>query len=367
MQRFILITILFFLGAALLGCDEIVGMIGEGESESTTVEQQPVPEAQSNWTVWARQESSVFKGQYSVASDPSIIRDGDTYRMYHTGLDVETLRTIICQATSKDGRNWEYVPTNGEYNGMVLQGRSGKSDENLESCYVIKRDDEYLMYFSGYRDKGAPPLKLKGFPAALFAAKSTDGVNFQRVSDKPILKPTNGWYDNDAIYSPTVIEHDGELVMIYVGHCYTKYHKIKSPGVYLLAATSKDGIKWEKKSAPVMRPGGNLKWMEEGGAEPGLVKGPDDKFYLFFTGLYEEERVIGVARSDIPYGPWEINPNPIIKPGKKGSFDERQVLAPFVRIEGDKVRMWYLGSNEKEHMVTGYAESNWPLFREKKP
>lgn len=359
--------------AAVLGWDEIVGIIAEGGSESSTVEQQPGAEmepgekAQGKWSIWTRQLAPSFSGQYSVASDPSIVRDGDIYRMYHTGLDVKTLRTIICEATSKDGLSWEYVPTGEEYKGMVLQGRSGKYDENLESCYVIKRDDEYLMYFSGYRDKGDPPLELKGFPAALFLAKSTDGVNFKRVSDKAILKPTNGWYDNDAIYSPTVIEYNDELVMIYVGHCYTKYHKIKSPGVYLLAATSKDGVKWKKESTPVMRPGGELKWMQEGGAEPDLVKGPDGKYYLFFTGLYKEERVIGVAWGDSPFGPWEINPNPIIKPGKKGSFDEHQVLAPFVIIEGDKVRMWYLGANKKEQLATGYAESKWPLFREKKP
>lgn len=337
----------------------------EGEEEVAAPRNIPASTSNSSstqWTQWTKRSTPVFSGQYGVASDPCIIRDGKIYRMYHTGLDVVKTRTIVCQATSSDGISWQYVSAGGKHKGMILRGRNDQWDENLESVAVVKNRDGFLLYFSGYRDKGNP---MKGFPAALFAAKSKDGVNFSRVSTAPVLKPTPGWYDNDAIYSPCVIRHDGQYIMLYVGHCYTRYDKIKAPGVYLLAATSPDGIKWTKHPEPLMSPGSSISWMAEGAAEPSILAGSDGKFYLFFTGLRGEQRVIGVARSDSPLGRWQVNPDPILTPTRK-NFDEHQVLAPFVILEGDKLRMWYLGVNKKERMVTGYAEADWPIYHPSK-
>lgn len=323
-----------------------------------------------SWARWTKRAEPIFSGEY-MASDPSIIKDGSRYRMFYTcltGLKFDLwhlltdpaadARTALCQATSQDGFSWEHVSEEDGIKGLALKGEEGKWDEHIEGAYAIKTSAGDLLYFSGYRTKGTPQ---KGFPAALSVARSEDGRTFTRVAQTPILSPTPGWYDNDAIYSPVIVREGDEFVMIYVAHCYTKCDN--GPAVVLVAATSKDGLAWEKKPKPIFRPSSDIPWTQDGVAEPGVVKGPDGFYYLFFTGLKGEERVIGVGRSNSLFGSWYINPTPILtKSSTEGAFDEVNVLAPYVLIEGDKVRMWYLGSNKEELIRIGYAEAVWPLY-----
>ena len=102
--------------------------------------------------------------------------------MYYTGLDPESNRTVLCLATSPDGRRWTEASTDRRIKGLILAGTSGAWDENLESAFAIRAGGEVRLYYSGYRDKGDP---MKGFPAALGLAVSTDGVTFRRRSATP--------------------------------------------------------------------------------------------------------------------------------------------------------------------------------------
>lgn len=298
-----------------------------------------------------------------MASDPAILVDGDTYWMYYTcfindGSDQfapENLRAAICAATSAGGSSWRTVDTgSGMFEGVVLRGREGEWDVNLEGAFAIKRGAEFLLYYSGYEMVGDPAM---GYPAALAIARSTDGIHFERVSDEPALAPTRGGRDNDAVYSETIVEYEGGYAMVYAGHCYTDCDY--GLGVSLLAATSEDGLVWQKLDQPVMTAtSAGLDWTRDGVAEPGLVEGPDGLFYLGFTGLRDEERLIGIASSESPSGPWEISEDPIIEPTGP---NEVQVLAPMMLIEGDRVRMWYLGVQDPEDFDVRYAEAPWPL------
>jgi predicted GH43/DUF377 family glycosyl hydrolase len=318
----------------------------------------------NGWAAWTKRSDPVFEGQY-VASDPAIVRDGDGYRMFYTcfvfdptvAFDPATTRAALCEATSPDGLAWTNVPADGPIEGLVLTGREGSWDENLEGSFAVERGGDYLLYYSGYRQQGTP---APGFPAALAVARSHDGLTFARVKDGPILRPTPGWYDTDAVYSPTIVDDHGKLVMIYAGHCYTGCKA--APGVTLLAATSTDGLTWTKRSTPVLQALPELGWTRDGVAEPGLIEGPDGLFYLFFTGLRDADRVIGIARGTTPFGPWEVDRQPIVVPSASG-FDRAGVLAPDVVIEGDTVRMWFLGTTPEEDIAIGYAEATWPLWR----
>jgi len=301
---------------------------------------------QAGWNIY---EEPIFSGKY-IASDPAVIKEGDKYVMYYTDLDFldgvfkdENIRTGIARAVSDDGLNWKHEK-------FVVMGREGEWDEEIEASSVVKKDSQYLLYYSGYTH-GVQ------FPASLAVSHSTDGKNFVRVNNgSPILEPTIGGYDNDAIFSPVVIEDKEKFYMVYSGHCYTNCDN--GYGVFLLGATSTDGINWEKYNTPILE-SSDIKWMKEGVAESALIKGPDDRFYLFFTGLNGKERTIGLAVGDSPFGPYKIQKKPLIS--KSGGFD---VLAPDVLIEGDKIRMWYLitkeGTDDQKYDI-GYAEANWPL------
>jgi hypothetical protein len=146
--------------------------------------------------------------------------------------------------------------------------------------------------------------------------------------------------------------------MIYAGHCYTNCQS--GYGNTLLAATSSDGITWSKLNNPVLEgDSSGADWTRDGVADPGLVQGPDSQWYLFFTGLKDEERTMGVAVGQTPFGPWDVNPEPLFSPGP-GKFDSAGDLAPFVFIEGDLVRMWFLGMTPEEQLALATRKPNGP-------
>ncbi len=299
------------------------------------------------------QKQNIFYSGTVIASDPSILKTPAGYVMFYTDLDTRKNRTVIAKAVSSDGVNWRTEGAKNGIGGLVIAGRDGEWDENVESAAVVRANGKWLLFFSGYRDVGKP---FKGFPAALWLARSDDGNTFTRVSSEPILQPTKGWYDNDAIYSPTVLYENGTYYMIYVGHAYTDTSKIAGGGVFLLSATSPDGIHWKKNDRPIARPGQFADWRREGLAEPYLVKKSANEYLLFYTGLQGEKRSIGVATAPSIQGPWNFGKTPILMAGKRGAPDEHQVLAPAALIEGGKVRLWFLGANSKEMLRVGYAE-----------
>lgn len=242
---------------------------------------------------WLLTVDSVHTGTYSVASDPVVLRIGDHFRMYYTGLDPVTTRTVICAAISDDGYVWTHEETGNTVPGLVLQGNDDTWDENLESCYALVHNDTVYLYYSGYRDIGDP---TKGFPAALGLATSTDGLSFTRVGSDPILEPLENGYDTHAIYSPVVVTDDDGWTMVYCGHAYSGPHT----GVRLLGASSRDGISWTRHPNPVLEGDTERSWMSWGAAEPALLA-IDGTWWLLFTGLNDQERVIGDTSEKWPF------------------------------------------------------------------
>lgn len=324
----------------------------------------------ASWSTWTVRPEAVFKGEHDIASDPTIIREESLYRMFYTcpvDLDLSVwtyltggtaFRLALCQATSRDGISWDLAPAIGDnVKGLALRGTQGQQDEYLEGSFILKKGSEYCLFHSTYGSRGNPQ---RGFPASLSVARSRDGQRFQSGWE-PVLSPTLGGYDSDAIYSPTIIQDGDSYLMVYTGHCYNGCER--EPNVVLLAATSPDGMSWEKLRTPVLQRSNRLPWMSEIVAEASLLKGPDGVYYLFFTGGQGERRSIGVARSSSITGPWDINPQPIIS-ARPDTFYDCGALAPEVRLEGGTVRMWFHGFQCPERPLIGYAESQWPLYRE---
>jgi predicted GH43/DUF377 family glycosyl hydrolase len=315
---------------------------------------------EDGWAEWSAGDEEIFKGQW-VAADPSVILDNGVYRMFYTCIDPEEKITyaVICSATSPDGMSWTNVDTGGEIEGLVLAGRLGMWDEHLETSFVMKRGDTYWLYYSGYKTEGLPVI---GFPASVGVATSTDGVHFTRVQDDPVLSPTSGALDNDAVYAPTIVEANGQLTMIYAGHCYNNCPNDEDSDVTLMAATSSDGVSWTKQADPVLISIDAIDWMKDGVSDPDLTLGPDGRYYLFFVGVRDDERHIGVAVGDSPSGPWQLNPGAIVLPSPGFGFNAAGVFSPSVLIDSSHARMWYRGTAPNDGgFAIGYAETAWPV------
>jgi hypothetical protein len=106
-------------------------------------------------------------------------------------------------------------------------------------------------------------------------------------------------------------------------------------------------------------------WMHDGVAEPAVMLGPDGDLYLFFTGVKEQQHVIGIARAASANAGWSIDPDPIVAPAT-GGFDEAGDVGPTVVLENGVVRMWFAGSNHQGQYSIGYAEAPWPLRQDSK-
>ncbi|MGB8815065.1 MAG: hypothetical protein WCC57_17940 [Paracoccaceae bacterium] len=326
---------------------DLVSRSGETEKIAGSAQAQALP--------GPLQKADRFYSGTIIASDPSIQRSPAGLTMVYTDLDVSTGRTVIARATSADGAEWQPQGGSGGIKGLVIAGRNGEWDENVESSALVPKGSGWELFYSGYRDKGNP---FKGFPAALGLASSPDGETFTRVSNDPVMQPTKGWYDNDAIYSPTVLLEGGTYYMVYVGHAYTDTSQIAAGGVYLLAATSTDGMSWTKSPEPLARPGQFGGWRSDGMAEPYLVRRGAGDYLLFYTGLGGEERAIGVATGPSPAGPWEFGSEPLITPGPEGGPDGHQVLAPAAMLDGDALRIWYLAATAEGALSIGQASGS---------
>ncbi len=336
----------------------------------------------ARWATWTRQPEAryrgqVFEGDASLAADPCVARDGDLLRMAYT-CPTSADSGGLCAATSTDGLEWTRVPSIVEgVEGVVLNSTPGAWDHNIETCSLVPRDDRLELYFSGYPDVDDAGERA---PSAIGLATSTGGAPFAVDPTSPVLSATPHGYDGSDLFSASVFPQDDALAMVYVGWCVPGYNQETScehgPATVLLGATQGTDGAWTKRPTPVLEGRRDVPLMRDGVAEPALVAGPDGRFYLFFSaGLGDTPRVTMLAVGDSPFGPWEINPEPLWQP-EPASFEACGAFAPSVLIENDQAAMWYLAMDDCGGACTscdfakcgceptwsiGHATAPWPL------
>lgn len=312
------------------------------------------PEKDSS-IIFMKNAEPVWQGKFTAA-DPSVIRDGDTLRMYYSSLVMDPAeRLLIAGAKSVDGIEWiPSINKIGEESVALNESPTGW-DKFLEAVAVVVDDDGLLMYYCGYPEEAETSGHIVA-AGQIGMAKSSDRINFTRRGVEPVLTlgATNN-KDANALFSPTVIKQDNTWYMFYVGYCIEEC----SPAfIGILAAASTDGKAWTKLDDPIISGTSvDLAWAQTI-KEPYIIKGPDGIFYLFFSG----DKYIGVARSESLLGPYEVYPEPILKIDYE--WEAASVIAPSVLIENGKVRMWYMGVVTfagGADFAIGYAESDFPM------
>ncbi len=105
----------------------------------------------------------------------------------------------IGYATSPDGVRWTKHPDNP----IFTADRSCEWEQvKVTACQVVVHRGWHLMFYIGFRDVDYAQIGL---------ARSRDGItNWQRHPANPIISPTEGGWDHDAVYKPFALFDEAE-------------------------------------------------------------------------------------------------------------------------------------------------------------
>lgn len=281
-------------------------------------------------------ESAAF--DHFGVSQPSVIKDGGTYKMWYSGQDEADASTYLKfgYATSPDGVNWTKSASN-----PVFQGEPSQSDIYVSNPTVIKDGSKYWMWYAGYRVVNNRRL------GEIYLASSDDGINWTRENVdrngnvQPVLNvgTPQTWEDLDV--------RPGRVIKI--GNTYSMWYTGRSQdgSAGIGYATSTNGLIWNKAGTnPVIT---------NASAPRGVIT--DGTTYQVF---FERNGQISAATTSDPA---VIPANSIVSvlgPGPAGAFDENIVTDPWTLSDGGGIKLYYTGGNLRR---IGLAQSSGALYK----
>ncbi len=298
------------------------------------------PEGAETTAGWVKYKNNpVVFGDNGTVNDPYVLKEGDTYRMWHTWWnDDPTVSLSLIE--SKDGINWTKPKT------ILAPNPKTDWEHRVDRARLVKRGDTYHMWYTGHRKKSKDGYSI-GY------ATSKDGWNWRRMSDRPVLEATLPW-EKPTLMCPSVV-WDEKANQYQMWYCAGDSYEPDVIGY----ATSPDGINWTKPfSKPVFTADPNNEW-EQSKVGGGYVTRHGDWYLMFYIGFRDRDHAaIGLARSKDGIN-WQRHPqNPIICP-TKGGFDSRACYTSCVAFDGQKWLLWYNGANgwpEEIGLVTHEGE-----------
>ncbi len=269
---------------------------------------------------WVKYDGNpVLGGSYGTCFDVCVLKEGDTYRMW---LSWRPQRSIAL-VESADGLHWSGPPR------VVLGPRQETGwEDDVNRPVVLKRNDGYHMWYTG---------QAKGRSAIGYAI-SPDGVNWNRVSDRPVLTAEVPW-EKVAVMCPHVL-WDKRARLFRMWYSGGEQNEPDAIGY----ASSPDGYRWTKHPAnPIFKPEPGFEW-EKHKVTACQVERMGDWYIMFYIGFRDEPHAqIGLARSKDGLTHWERHPaNPIIRPGA-GQWDHDACYKPYAVFDGKKWLLWYNG------------------------
>jgi len=162
---------------------------------------------------------------------PSILKEGNTYKMWYSGVIEGTNLWQIGYATSADGTTWA---RQNNSNPVVNFGKKGSYDD--DGCYyarVVKDGPAYRMWYIGVTGK------------EVAYAESKDGISWGKDPNNPVLTKggVSGAFDSTAIYALAVMKDGLKFKMWYTGD----YSGIRAVG---LAEADIEGMTGKYTSKP---------------------------------------------------------------------------------------------------------------------
>ena len=274
-------------------------------------------ETAAGWVKYAG--NPVIGGEYGTCFDVSVLKEGDTYRLWLSWRPKQSLALV----ESRDGMHWTGPPK------IVLGPRPETGwEDDINRPIVLKRADGYHLWYTG---------QAKGH-SWIGYARSADGIVWTRMSDKPVLSPDAAW-EHVAVMCPHVI-WDEPSKLFRMWYSGGEQYEPDALGY----ATSPDGLIWAKHTAnPVFRPDPASSWDQHKVTAAQVIK-CGDWYVMFYIGFRDSDHAqIGVARSKDGITNWQRHPaNPIIRPGQD-KWDHDACYKPFAIFDGRQWLLWYNG------------------------
>ena len=268
----------------------------------------------------------VLGGALGTCFDIAVLHDQGKYRMWFSWRPQKS----VARVESEDGFHWS------EPRIDLSPDPATGWEEDMNRPVVVRRADGCHMWYTGQ----ASGHSWIGY------ATSPDGVNWKRMSRKPVLSPDLPW-EKVAVMCPHVLwdEPARRFRMWYSGG---EQYEPDAIGY----ATSADGLTWVKHAGnPVFASDPKLEWEQRKVTACQVIQhgGWYVMFYIGFRDLHHAQ--IGIARSRDGITGWQRHPaNPVISPGV-GKWDHDACYKPFAIFDGKRWLLWYNGRRDNVEQI----------------
>jgi len=188
-------------------------------------------------------------------------------------------------------------------------------------------------------------------------AESADGVHFN-VRSEPVLSPEADYEKAGGVEDPRVVEIQGTYYLTYTGY---DLHSAQ-----LCLATSTDLIHWERKGVimPAYRGTWNTQWTKSGAIVPEKING---KWWMYYLGTRKDpdgqsHDYMGLASSTDLLHWTDATQKPVLE-RRPGAFDSR-VMEPGPAPTLTEAGILLLYNGADDHLVYG---PGWVLFDRRDP
>ena len=298
-------------------------------------------------------------------NDPSVLQEGETYRMWLSGGDPREGSHVVVQvyeAESKDGLSWKIDPTPRL---RAAPDPAAWDSLRIETPSVVKVGDTYHLYYSGGSYEAAQAAAL-----SIGHATSPDGVNWSRDPANPIIarqdRDPHAW-GYHGVGEPGVV-YDQKRATFYLYYVSMRF-ATRDPtigNVGILLATSRDGSHFEdyvdaqgQRALVLTRDVENARsgsWF--GYSTPSALIAPDGRFHLFCSFIVLPQgpssvRYVGLDHAVSPDGlHFEVVERSILEAGE-GDWKDQHVRSPTVVENHGRLEMWFAGETRKPYFAAG--------------